>query len=371
MSTVGVVFGGPSPEHDISILTGLQAARLLTNAGRDVACVYWTRTNTWLRVPSTLEGSDFLEPEVPGASPLTLRLPDGFSERRRLKEVPLALDAILNCCHGGPGEDGTLAALLALAGIPVSGPAPEASAWCMDKLASAGLAVLARLDRFGIEAIPTLPIIDSLDRVDFPAPWVVKPRFAGSSLGVEVGVEDLDTARALARSGLSRSGALLQQQLIGWTDLNVAVRTHPRVECSELERPLIGGEAYGYAEKYLAGSDGMESARRELPASVPDEVAQRVRSAAVALVETIGLSGTPRVDFLYDGSDRLALCEVNAIPGSLALYLWAASGLDRTEVVTDLVDEALKYGGGLPVHWSAATDRTALRAANTVASKLQ
>lgn len=371
MSPVGVVFGGPSPEHDISILTGLQAGRLLSSSGRDVVYLYWTRTNTWLRVPSDLEGSDFVAPEVRGASPLMLRLPEGFSERRRLKDTPLEFEAVVNCCHGGPGEDGTLHALLTLAGIAVSGPSPEASAWCMDKLASAGLAQLARLDRFGVEAIPTAPILDKLDDVAFPPPWVVKPRFAGSSLGVEVGVEDTETAQALARTGLARVGAVLQPHLSGWSDLNVAVRTYPRAECSVLERPVVSGDAYGYAEKYLAGADGMESARRELPANVPDDVAERVRRAAVALVETIGLSGTPRIDFLYDGVDRLALCEVNAIPGSLALYLWAGSGMDRADVVNDLVEEAVKQGSGFPPHWSASTDRAALRAANTVAAKLQ
>jgi D-alanine-D-alanine ligase len=371
MSTVGVVFGGPSPEHDISILTGLQAARLLAESGRDVVCLYWTRSSTWLRVPAHLEGRDFLGPEVAGAAPVALRLPEGFSERRRLKDVPLALDAVLNCCHGGPGEDGTLAAILALAGIPVSGPAPEPAAWCMDKLASAGLVALARLDRFGVEAIPTLPVVESLAAVDVEPPWVVKPRFAGSSLGVETGVEDLETVRALARTGLARSGAVLQPQLQGWCDLNVAVRTHPRLECSAIERPLVSGSAYGYAEKYLAGSDGMESAKRELPADIPGEVAERVHAAALALVETVGLSGTPRVDFLYDGADRLALCEVNTIPGSLALYLWAASGLDRHEVVGDLVDEAVARGGGAPPHWSSASDGAALRSAASVAAKLR
>ncbi|MGD9798735.1 MAG: hypothetical protein AB7H43_10545 [Acidimicrobiia bacterium] len=370
MTSIGVVFGGLSPEHDISILTGLQAARLLASAGRDVVCLYWTRSGAWVRVPPDLEGSDFTGTEVPGASAVALRVPEGFTERRRMKDVALDLDVVVNCCHGGPGEDGTLAGLLGLAGLRVTGPGPEASAWAMDKLATAGLVSLAGLGRYGIEAIPTVAVTGRLEGLELPPPWVVKPRFGGSSVGVEVGVEDVDTALALARTGIARGGAVLQPQLVGWSDLNMAVRTHPEPQCSAIERPLTAGAVYGYAEKYLAGSDGMESARRELPAPLPDGVADRMHGAGLALAAAMGLTGTPRIDFLHDGADRLALCEVNAIPGSLALYLWAAAGVDRTRVVLDLVDEA-RAAPVVPAHWSSATDGAALRAAHTVASKLR
>lgn len=370
MGTTAVVFGGLSPEHDISILTGLQAARLLSGRGQDVTCIYWNRVGEWQRVPTDLEGTHFTSGEVPGAEPLSLRVPEGFVERRRLRDQPLAVDVVVNCCHGGPGEDGTLAGLLALAGIRVTGPGPEASAWVMDKLATSGIPALAGLDRFGVEAIPTVAVSPETTRIDLPTPWVVKPRFAGSSLGVEVGIEDVETAVALSRSGPSRAGAVAQTQLQGWFDLNVSVRVHPKVEVSPIEKPVRSGTVYGYREKYLAGGEGMESARRELPADLPAEVTKRIEGAAEAIALTIGLTGVPRVDFLYDGGDRLAFCEVNAIPGSLGLYLWAAAGYDRADVVTDLVAEALALPVSRP-HWSSATDGAALRSAGTVAAKLR
>jgi D-alanine-D-alanine ligase len=239
----------------------------------------------------------------------------------------------------------------------------------MDKLASAGLVSAARLDRFGIEAIPTVSVTPSLARVEIPPPWVVKPRFGGSSVGVEVGVEDIATAVALANTGIARGGAVLQAQLTGWSDLNLAVRRHPELQCSAIERPRTSGAVYSYAEKYLAGADGMESAARDLPADLPTGVVERLQAAARALAEEIGLTGVPRIDALYDGDDRLALCEVNSIPGSLGLYLWAAAGVDRSQVVLDLLDEA-RVRGAAPAHWSSTTDGAALRAAGTVAAKL-
>src|SRR5262245_63378678 len=126
--TIGVVFGGPSPEHDISILTGLQASRALSDAGRDVACIYWTKAGDWLRVDAGLEAKAFLDPELKG-TPLELQVPGGFVERKRMRgAAELELDVVLNACHGGPGEDGALTGLLLLAGLRVTGPSPEVAA---------------------------------------------------------------------------------------------------------------------------------------------------------------------------------------------------------------------------------------------------
>lgn len=368
MTKIGIIFGGPSPEHDISILTGLQACRLVPDPASTVA-IYWSRTGDWYEVPLSLEGTDFLQGLPPGAKPLTFNVPGGFAERKRMRDAPLEVDVALNCCHGGPGEDGTLGAMLLLAGIKASGPEPEPAAWAMDKLASASMPALAGLADDGIESIPTAPV--SADRPDpgFPGPWVVKPRFGGSSLGVELGIEDLDTIAALCRAPERRGGAVAQPHLRDWTDLNIAVRTHPAPEASPIERPITSG-AYGYREKYLAGAEGMESARRELPAQLPDEVTARITRASLRLAQAVGLSGLPRIDFLWDGNERLMLCEVNSIPGSLGLYLWAAAGHERAAIVRDVLTEAQQGSVARP-QWSASTDMTALRSADSVAAKLR
>lgn len=356
------MFGGPSPEHDISILTGLQAARLLEGSGRSVVCIYWTKTGQWFRVPTDSEGKSFLEARVPGSAELALHVPGGFVEHRRVRSQELRLSVVLNCCHGGPGEDGSLTSLLRLAGMRVTGPSSEAAALAMDKLATAAMAMAT-----GVETIPTEVLSDS-PRID--PPWVIKPRFGGSSLGVNAGVSDLATASALAAQGVARAGCLVQPHLEGWVDLNVAVRMTPRVMPSAIERPLRHENGIlDYHAKYLRGAEGMESTPRELPAQIPDAIRQRVESSAISIVQTLGLTGIPRVDFLWDGGERLALCEVNAIPGALGLYLWEAAGVDRAQVLADLVAEAESVAV-MPPQWSASSDGAALRVANTIAAKL-
>ncbi len=372
MAQIGVVFGGPSPEHDISILTGLQAARALAADGADVCCLYWTKTASWLRVPVEAEAKDFLDPEPKGAVEVELRVPGGFSERRRMRANPIEIDAVLNCCHGGPGEDGTLTGLLELAGIAVSGPRPQPSALMMDKLAATGTAaaagirtidtVLLPLDGDGPGVLGALP----------PTPWVVKPRFGGSSLGVEAGVSDLDTARQLARRGVGRAGMLVQPLLDGWRDVNVAVRTYPELQVSEIERPLRDESTiYDYQHKYLAGGGGagMDSAPRELPANLPPKVREQINEHARTLAHAFGITGAPRIDFLWDGADDLVLCEVNAIPGAWGAYLWQAIGVPPARLYRDLVEEA-RRGPVLEPQWAATSDGKALRAAGSIAAKL-
>lgn len=365
--TVGVVFGGPSPEHDISILTGLQAARSLFDDGVDVHCLYWTKSCAWRHVPVTAEAADFLEPEVEGSVPVVFELPEGFAERRRRRSTPIALRTVLNCCHGGPGEDGTLAALLMTAGIRVTGPRPGAAALAMDKLAAAAMA-----QSVGVPTIETL--LWSPGRGGAGSlpdrPWVVKPRWGGSSIDVEAGVEETETVDALAGRGVGRAGVLVQPYLKGWTDLNVAVRTYPQVRCSEVERPILGDAAIlGYNEKYLTGGGGMESALRELPANIPATVRDEIIGHAVALTEVMDLTGAPRFDFLWDGDAQVVFCEVNPIPGAWGNYLWRESGLERVELYKHLLAEADANSGRLH-QWMPSSDGRALRIASTIAAKL-
>ena len=180
---LGIVFGGPSPEHEISVLTGLLSERVLREAGQDVAPIYWTPSGEWVLCPASSEAKDFLEGAPKGGTRLEVTLGAGFAlPKKGLGGAkPLALDAILNCCHGGPGENGGVNAVFDALGIPATGgPAPMA-ALGMDKLAFGS--VLAQ------NGIPTLPRVALSESVPFPGPYIVKPRFGGSSIGIEV-VED-------------------------------------------------------------------------------------------------------------------------------------------------------------------------------------
>jgi D-alanine-D-alanine ligase len=360
---LGIVFGGPSPEHDISILTGLLCERVLREAGQDVVPLYWTRTGDWVQCPPRSEAKDFLEGAPRGATPLSLVLGEGFvSKKKGLGGGKgLALDSALNCCHGGAGENGGLNAVFEQCGIALTGgPAPLA-ALGMDKLAFGAVLQahgIPTLKRFGLGTVaPDVP---------FEGPYIVKPRFGGSSIGIEV-VEDLETAAALAKTSVHlRQGAVIEPFSKGAVDLNMGYRTHPDVEVSLLEKPLAptGEGIYSYGQKYLQ-TDGLDAAPRELPADVPAAVRDEAERLTRAVLAATGIRGVGRLDFLLVG-DELLVNEVNTIPGSMGLYLWP-SEVKAAELLLAAVEEARRSVHAVPAPFEPGA---ALRAAGGMAGKL-
>src|SRR5262249_3527970 len=149
MADLAVIFGGPSLEHDVSILTGLQAAHVLSRSGHGVVTLYWTEANDWLRTPHDLEASAFLDGLPAEARSVSLELggrAPGFYEAKSFgRRDRIDISTAVVCCHGGPGEDGRVQALLDLAGIPYTGPGAACAALTMDKLAFGGVAQSAGL----------------------------------------------------------------------------------------------------------------------------------------------------------------------------------------------------------------------------------
>ncbi|HZQ59362.1 MAG TPA: hypothetical protein VFA84_15085 [Acidimicrobiales bacterium] len=365
MANPAVVFGGPSPEHDISVLTGLQAARALAGAGRAPTCLYWSKGNDWYEVDALLEGRDFADGPPRKARPLRLVtgvgggfVGDGGALR---KERPLSLSAALVCCHGAPGEDGTLQAALDLAGIAYTGPDRAWAALGIDKLAfgevcrGAGLPVLPR------EAV----IEEDGWSPSFPGPYIVKPRFGGSSIGVVVAA-DAAAVAALARQSVHlRAGAVVEPYLEGSFDIEIGARAYPALELSAMAKPERSGAIYSYREKYVGG-EGMVSAPRELNPELPEPVAKLVREAAATIARVCRLRGVARVDFLVDGG-AVWVNEVNTIPGSLSKYLW-----EPAVPFVSLLDAMIEEAAARPtVAWTTeGADGTALRSAGSIAGKL-
>jgi D-alanine-D-alanine ligase len=368
---VGVVYGGPSPEHDVSILTGLQAVRCLAGmAGIDeVASLYWSKAGEWFEVPTGLEPSAFAAGPPDGARPLRLSVGvgGGFSMRRggrfTAKEDPLEIGVAVVCCHGGPGEDGTLQGVFDLAGIRYSGPTAAGALLAMDKLVFGALAASA-----GLPAMPRAALSEGLPP-DFDGPYIIKPRFGGSSIGIEV-VSDYETARArLQINPHLKWGAVVEPYRPELFDLQLAVKMWPAPELSAIERPLrsrAGSEILGYADKYV-GPEGMTSAPRELPALIATHVEEQIRAVALSLACETGVRGVARVDFLSDG-DAVYLNEMNTIPGSLARYLWIDPRLDFAGLLVDLLDEAVARPAAS--YSFVGADGALLRGAGSISAKL-
>ena len=362
-----VLFGGPSPEHEISILTGLQAERVLTSAGEAVTPIYWAPSGEWFLVPSGTEAKDYLDGVPKGAKPIEVRLSGDSGLYVKKKVLPIS--AVLLTLHGGVGEGGGAAALFALLGIPATGSSLFAGAVGMDKLAFGGLMHVS-----GVASLQREALSATVDPT-FAGPYIVKPRFGGSSIGIEI-VEDVDAARAISKgSAHLRAGAVVEPYRPELVDLNISFRTFPTLEVTAVEKPLRGASTnglYSYAEKYLSGGEGSEvgltSAPREFPAVLADGVASRAEVMARRVAEVTGLTGVVRVDLLLDETTGdLFVNEVNSIPGALSLYLWAPT-VSASKVLLDALVEARDKPFSLPA--GGFGSGAALRAAGGIAGKL-
>lgn len=326
-------------------------------------CIYWARSDKWFLVPASCEARDFLGGEPKGSKPVEIRLggdQPGFYAKAGLGGAkPMGVGTVLNCFHGGAGEAGGAQWLFELLGIRATGASPASAALGMDKLAFGALMHNAGLPSLQRE------LLQADSAPSFGAPYIVKPRFGGSSIGIEVAADHATAAALLATSPHLRAGAVVEPFRPDLFDLNVSVRTAPSVLVSDIERPLRpeDGSIYDYSAKYVH-SDGLSSSPREFPAQVSDELTDRIKALAPAVVAQTGLTGVLRIDFLSDGTE-VFVNEVNSIPGALSLYLWP--DVPAAEVLGAALDEAERH---VPQVTRSFAEGVALQAAGGIAGKL-
>ncbi len=368
MARIGVIFGGPSPEHDISILTGLQAVTALREHF-EVLSIYWAKSGTFLNVPISLEAEDFSQDIVKKSSELIFKVCDtgGFfesSSKLTKKEKKLDLDSLVNCCHGGPGESGSLQGALDICGMNYTGPSLSYALLGMDKFAFGQLMLAGH--------IPTLDRIlidDDIESLPFDGPYILKPRFGGSSIGIDV-VADLNTVKLRLKSNIHlKAGAVIEPYRNDLEDIQIAARSYPKLQLSAIERPKkinSNNEILTYRDKYIPGQ-GMVGAPRELPAVLDSKIADQIREIAGQAARILGLRGISRFDFLVNETE-VYLNEVNTIPGSLSRYLFIDPKIEFIDLLKDMIIESKV---NLLQNFSLqGADGTALKNAGSIASKL-
>jgi D-alanine-D-alanine ligase len=374
---VAVLFGGRSPEHDISVITGLQALEALDGDRFDSFPVYVAPDGKWflgdaLRSRSTyiprestlktLEGVTLdLWPSVEGRGRLLPVKTGGLFSKPKIVEFDVALLAF----HGLFGEDGRVQSLFELANVPYTGMRTLASSVCMDKaatksiLAGTGIALLPST----IVARPVSGLLPSLADVegqmrDVRFPVIVKPLHLGSSIGVARAATPEEVRGALSVIFRLDTHAIIEPFVENLVEYNVAVRNGKSgVQTSAIERPKSDRELLDFKAKYLAGgsggsksgskqpgtiSQGMLSLTRELNPTLPSELEGKIREWASLCFTSVYGTGAPRIDFLCNGkTGEVWLNEVNPCPGSFGYFLWEASTdpLLFSELLSVLIDE--------------------------------
>ncbi len=377
---IAVFLGGRSPEHDVSVVTGLQAIAALDQSRYDAFVVYVTPQGDWLFGPGLEERRNYLPDAQLRAklTEVTLDIASGSGGRllpRKTglfsRRTPIEFDVALLAFHGSGGEDGQMQGLFEAANIPYTGMRTLASAVLMDKavtkraLEGSGIPLLrqAVIDR-PATGLPAAPVLgDAMKQANIGFPCIVKPVHLGSSIGVGK-AEDVEEARALLATIFRLdTQALIEPFVPNLVEYNISVaRFGGATRCSAIERPKRVEDLLDFRQKYLSGgndktggkvlgqsSQGMLSLTREINPDLPPAVADRLRGWAIAAFDAVGGTGAPRIDFLSnEATGEVWLNEVNPCPGSFGFYLWEAapslpdgSGpIGFTALLSLLIDEA-------------------------------
>ncbi len=361
---VGVVFGGRSGEHEVSLASAASVLAAIDRARFEPVPIGITKEGRWLRGGDpllALSAEAARLTQAPGTSDASVKRglvehvsgtePAGSLARTESTEglppgLRRDLDVVLIMLHGPGGEDGTVQGLLELAGLPYVGAGVLASAVGMDKAAmkdmfrAHGLPVVEYVvvtrhewERRAREVAETIA-----ERIGFPC--FVKPSNLGSSVGISKvkAPEDLVPAVLLAASHDRR---ILVERCVTGMEVEVAVLGNDEPEASMPGQVCYAGEWYDYETKYGQGQTAFR-----IPAPLSPTTTARVRDLAVRAFQALDCAGMARVDFFVEGEDGVLVNEINTIPGFTATSayprLWQASGLSYTDLISRLIDLALE-----------------------------
>jgi D-alanine-D-alanine ligase len=369
---VGVFFGGVSPEHEVSVISAIQAMAALDERRWEAVPVYIGKDGAWwmgdaLRDPDTFKrpmehakGVSRATVRPSAASGLVLGVPSGrtwFGGREKTVQLDIALPVL----HGGAGENGSLQGLFETLGVPYGGSGPLAAALAMDKVAAKVWAASADIPQVEYVAFREVDWAGNeeaqLDRLEAAPglPLIVKPAGLGSSIGIGRADTREELDAAIEEAFRYDDSILVERAVRDLRELNCSVLGEPgNAVASVLEEPLSGDELLSFQDKYMRGPGsgsakgrpspkqgqaGMASLDRRIPAEVPDSVTQMVRELALRVFESFGCSGLVRIDFLMDRADgSVYFNEINTMPGSLAFYLWEPSGIRFNELLDRILD---------------------------------
>ena len=359
---VAMMFGGKSVEHEVSVISGIQAYMSMDTDKYDVIPVYMTKNNEMYIGDSIgdIESYKNIDELLKKSQRVIMLNEDGrvklvqYPVKKLGKNVEVGIDVAFPVVHGTNVEDGGFQGYLKTMGIPFVGCDVTASAIGMDKyitklvLKESNVPVLdARLytlsDYADMESM-----MDDIENV-FGYPVIVKPVNLGSSVGISVAKSRVELANSVDDAFRYATKVLVEHAITNLREINCSVLGDENdAIASECEEPLHTKDILSYEDKYVSnakgsGSKGMASVSRRIPAELTPEKREEVRELAVRSFKALGCNGVSRIDFMIDAdTDKLYFNEINTIPGSLAFYLWEPVGVPYKELLDRMIQLALK-----------------------------
>lgn len=364
-TNVAVFFGGRSVEHEISVISALQAINAFNKEKYNIIPIYISKKGRWYTGPGLLEIRNYrnmdklvaeseevyMRPEYGDYNLYKVNAGGGLFGKKN--PVVAELHVAVPVLHGTHGEDGIFEGVLETIGIPFAGCDTLSSANGMDKITMKMI--------LGAEGIPVVDYVwftdwqwqnsheAILDKVEkkLGYPVIVKPANLGSSVGISKAADRTELAAAIDNAAKFAERIIVEHMVEQLKEINCSVLGDAdEHESSVCEEPIKSGDFLSYEDKYMGGTKttaGMQASEKRIPADLPAEVSEKIRHIAGETFRVLSCHGVSRIDVMIDEKDgSIYVNEINTIPGSLSFYLWEASGISFEKLMDRLVQLALK-----------------------------
>ena len=359
---IALIFGGCTPEHEVSIVTAHQVC-LALQENYHVIPIYVTKDGEWLTGDALRDLSTFTNGTLPSPSgfdkvtvefhpePKFVVSTKHWLGQKVRKRTVLPIDVVFPAIHGMHGEDGTLQGLLELMNVPYVGAGVVGSVVGMDKIV-----MKAILNENELPVLPYLwwdhhawrigrdEIIADVETV-LSYPVFVKPAMGGSSIGVSYAENQTELVDAVEVAGNYSRRILVEKAVENPLEINCAVMGTDEPTASVCEQPVTQANLLSFDDKYIhqeEGSSGMAGADRKIPAPISEELTLYIQQLATRTFQVLDCAGVARIDLLVDTEQNAYVNEINTIPGSYSYYLWEHQGIEFPQLVSELIDLALR-----------------------------
>ena len=364
-TNVAVFFGGRSVEHEISVISAIQAINAFNAEKYNIIPIYISKQGHWYTGPELLDLANYRDMKAltekaeevymkPVYGDYNLyRANPGGGLFKKGNPVVDQIHVVIPVLHGTNGEDGIFEGLLETIGLPFAGCNTLSSANGMDKIT---MKMILRS-----EGIPVVDYVWFTDKrwlaerdaligkveTELGYPVIVKPANLGSSVGIGKAADREQLIAKIDNACRFSSRIIVEHMIEELQEINCSVLGDADDnQASVLEEPIKTGDILSYEDKYCGGTKtnaGMQSSDKRIPADLPEDVTEKMRQMARDTFRVLHCHGVARIDLMRDGKDgSIYVNEINTIPGSLSFYLWEATGIRFDQLMDKLVELALR-----------------------------
>ncbi len=348
---IGVIFGGQSVEHDVSIITGLQIIENIDKNKYIITPFYIDKNGNWFT------GNKLKDVETYNTWEKNKKKSNQFFpslNKKDKKNFLIKMDALIIGSHGTYGEDGKLQGFLELLDIPYTSSGVVGSATGMDKI------VMKKI--FSGMDLPVLPYIwftrddwkseqnKWINKIHYTLdyPIFVKPANLGSSIGISMANNEKELINAVEIAINYDKRILVEKGIEDAIEINSSVIiNNGKIIVSELEEPIHWEKFLSFEDKYLRNKtktkSGMQSMSRKIPAEINNELKVKIQDYSIRIYRAMDCKGIVRIDYILDNEKtKVFVNEINTIPGSMSFYLWEPVGIKFKKLLDIIINEAIK-----------------------------